>query len=56
MLGSDLGAFYRAPASTSWTRLGGNLPLTTVMDVEIATDGNVYAATHGRGIWSVPLP
>lgn len=56
VLGSDLGAFYRAPGSTSWTRLGGNLPLTTVLDVEIAKDGNVYAATHGRGIWSVPLP
>jgi hypothetical protein len=56
VLGSDLGAFYRAPESTSWSRLGGNLPLTTVMDVEVAQDGNVYAATHGRGIWSVPLP
>ena len=31
-------------------------PLTTVMDVELAGDGNVYAATHGRGIWSIPLP
>jgi hypothetical protein len=56
VLGSDLGVFYRAPKSTSWTRLGGNLPLTTVMDVELAGDGNVYAATHGRGIWSLPLP
>lgn len=56
VLGSDLGVFYRAPGATSWSRLGGNFPLTTVMDVELAGDGNVYAATHGRGIWSVPLP
>lgn len=56
VLGSDLGVFYRAPKATSWTRLGGNFPLTTVMDVELAGDGNVYAATHGRGIWSVKLP
>ncbi len=56
VLGSDLGVFYRAPRSTSWSRLGANLPLTTVMDVEVAGDGNIYAATHGRGIWSVPLP
>ncbi len=56
VLGSDLGVFYRAPGATSWSKLGGNFPLTTVMDVELAGDGNVYAATHGRGIWSVPLP
>ena len=56
VLGSDLGVFYRAPGATDWSRLGGNLPFTTVMDVELAGDGNVYAATHGRGIWSIPLP
>jgi hypothetical protein len=56
VLGSDLGAFYRAPGSSLWTRLGDNLPYTTVMDVEVADDGNIYAATHGRGIWSIPLP
>jgi len=56
VVGSDLGVLYRAPGATDWQKLGGNLPLTTVLDVEIAADGNVYAATHGRGIWSVPLP
>ncbi|GAA1948814.1 hypothetical protein GCM10009798_05010 [Nocardioides panacihumi] len=56
VVGSDLGVFYRAAGATTWSRLGGNLPYTTVMDVELAADGNVYAATHGRGIWSIPLP
>ena len=56
LLGSDLGAFYRAPGSTAWTRLGTGLPVATVMDIELAGDGNVYVATHGRGIWSVTLP
>ena len=56
VLGTDLGVFYRAPGATSWSKLGANLPLVTVMDVEVAGDGNVYAATHGRGIWSIPLP
>ncbi len=56
VLGTDLGTLYRAPGATSWTRLGGNLPLTTVMDVEVGPDNVVYAATHGRGIWSIPLP
>ena len=56
VLGTDLGVFYRAPGATNWSKLGANLPLVTVMDVEVAGDGNVYAATHGRGIWSIPLP
>ncbi|KRE55201.1 hypothetical protein ASG70_07225 [Phycicoccus sp. Soil748] len=56
VLGTDLGAFYRAAGSTSWQRLGSGLPLTVVMDLEVAPDGNLYAATHGRGMWSIPLP
>jgi hypothetical protein len=56
VLGSDLGAFYRAPGEANWQRLGANLPVTTVMDVEVARNGDVYAATHGRGIWSIRLP
>lgn len=36
----------------SWSRVGGTtLPLTTVFDLHQGTDGNLYAATHGRGIW-----
>jgi ligand-binding sensor domain-containing protein len=56
VLGTELGVLYRAPGATTWSRLGGNFPLTTVMDVAIASNGDVYAATHGRGIWSIPLP
>ncbi|MEO6790667.1 MAG: hypothetical protein ABI187_06825, partial [Ornithinibacter sp.] len=56
VVGSDLGAFYRARGATSWQRLGTNLPLTVVMDLEVGPDGVLYAATHGRGIWSIQLP
>ena len=56
VVGSDLGVLYRAPKATTWTRLGTNLPATSVTDVELASDGNIYASTHGRGIWSIPLP
>jgi hypothetical protein len=56
VLGTDLGAFYRAAGATSWQRLGSGLPLTVVMDLEVAPDGNLYAATHGRGMWSIPAP
>jgi hypothetical protein len=54
--GTDLGVLYRAPGDTNWERLGTNLPLTVAMDVELGPDGNVYVATHGRGIWRIAQP
>jgi hypothetical protein len=56
VLGTDLTTFYRAKGATTWQVLGTGLPLTVVMDLESAPDGNLYAATHGRGIWSIPAP
>jgi hypothetical protein len=53
---TDLGVVYRAAGSTSWTRLGSGLPTTTVMDLSVGPDGNLYAGTHGRGIWRVQIP
>ncbi|GAA0365477.1 exo-alpha-sialidase [Microbispora corallina] len=53
VLGTDLGTVYRPAGTTTWSRLGAGLPTTAVTDVEYsAADGRVYAATHGRGIWS----
>jgi hypothetical protein len=55
-LGTDLGVFYRADGRSDWQRLGGNFPLTVVMKLTASSDGSlVYAATHGRGIWSFDL-
>lgn len=56
VLGTDLTTFYRAPGATSWQVLGTGLPTTVVMDLEVAPDGNLYAATHGRGMWSIKAP
>ena len=52
-MGTDLGVLYKK-ASMSWQRLGGNFPTTVAIDVELGPDGNVYAATHGRGLWRIP--
>ena len=30
-----------------------NLPYTTAMDIHRGPDARIYAATHGRGIWSI---
>ncbi|MCW2962918.1 MAG: glycosyl hydrolase [Actinomycetia bacterium] len=56
VVGTDLGVVIRQPGATTWNRVGTNLPLTVAMDVELGPDGNIYAATHGRGIWSIPNP
>jgi hypothetical protein len=55
VVGTDLGVFALPKGSATWTNLAGGLPQTTVMDVEVY-GGKLYAATHGRGIWSVQLP
>jgi hypothetical protein len=56
VLGTDLGVFYRAPGRTEWTVLGRNLPTTTTMQIKTDPFGlKLYAATHGRGIWSYDL-
>ncbi|MFI9782887.1 hypothetical protein ACIHEI_05130 [Kitasatospora sp. NPDC051984] len=52
-LGTDLAAFYRAPGEKNWKVIGDGLPTTTVMQLRTGPDGRLYAATHGRGIWSI---
>ncbi|MGH6656517.1 MAG: glycosyl hydrolase [Actinocrinis sp.] len=56
VLATDLAVFYRAAHSSEWKVLGENLPLNATLDLTIGPDGKVYAATHGRGIWSLPVP
>jgi hypothetical protein len=56
VVGTDLGVVIRQPGATTWNRLGTNLPLTVAMDVELGPDNKIYAATHGRGIWSIAGP
>ena len=56
VVGTDLGVVIRQAGNTTWNRLGTNLPLTVDMDVELGPDNNIYVATHGRGIWSIPKP
>ncbi|WP_412543385.1 glycosyl hydrolase [Longispora sp. K20-0274] len=53
VLGTDLAVFYRAPGAKSWSVLGKNLPTTAVLQVRTDANGRLYAATHGRGIWSI---
>jgi hypothetical protein len=59
VVGTDYGVLVRSfgadgELTGAWTRVGGtSLPLTTVFDLHDGADGNLYAATHGRGIWKL---
>ena len=55
--GTDTGIFYRYPHRTGWHVLGRNLPTTTTLELRTDPSGlRLYAATHGRGLWSFDLP
>jgi ligand-binding sensor domain-containing protein len=54
VVGTDLGTVVSSAGG--WSRLGSNLPYTTVMDLHLGPDGKLYAATHERGIWSIAQP
>ncbi|MCC5474833.1 WD40/YVTN/BNR-like repeat-containing protein [Streptomyces barringtoniae] len=52
---TDLGVVYRAPGRTTWQRIG-SLPAVAVLQLKTSPDGGtLYAATHGRGIYTVKL-
>jgi hypothetical protein len=56
LVATDLGVIETTDNGAHWSRLGGrSLPLTTVMELHVGPDGNLYAATHGRGIWRIAL-
>jgi hypothetical protein len=56
IVGTDLGTVLSSNGGSTWSLLGGNLPFTTVMDLHLGPDARLYAATHGRGIWSIVKP
>jgi hypothetical protein len=60
VVATDLGV-YVAPEgdgeNTAWSRLGTGLPNASTNDISLTSNGGrVTAATHGRGIWSIPAP
>jgi hypothetical protein len=56
VVATDLGVVASSDGGAHWSRLGGNLPFTAALDLHLGPDGRVYAATHGRGIWSIAKP
>jgi photosystem II stability/assembly factor-like uncharacterized protein len=51
-VGTDVGAYVSMNKGQSWQRFMTGLPTTPVMDLLIhPRDGELVAATHGRGFW-----
>jgi hypothetical protein len=56
IVATDLATLISSDGGATWSRLGSGLPVTTVMDLTVGPDSRLYAATHGRGIWSIIAP
>ena len=59
VVATDVGTFLTsAPdgASTSWSAAGTGLPNVQVIGLTVDAAGDVYAATHGRGVWEIKVP
>lgn len=53
---TDVGVFALAEGATSWVPLMTSLPSVPVIDlVYDGPRGRLVAATHGRGIWTLPV-
>jgi hypothetical protein len=63
-VGTNMGVFMRAETAgiggavaSGWILYGTGLPVVTVKDLQIDnTNEQLFAATYGRGVYSIPLP
>lgn len=54
--GTDIGVYVTTDAGATWTPHGTGLPRSAVFDVQIQPSFRILrAATHGRGVWEIPL-
>lgn len=55
--GTDFGVLRLPATSATWAQAAAGLPPAAVYGLTIAPGQRIlYAATHGRGIWRLPLP
>jgi len=50
-VGTDKGVYVSMDEGHAWTIMGTGLPRVAVVDLVFAADGELVAATHGRGVW-----
>jgi hypothetical protein len=55
-VGNDFGVVAKRVGSSVWSRAAAGLPNVTVADlVYVPEKGVLYAATHGQGVWRLPV-
>jgi photosystem II stability/assembly factor-like uncharacterized protein len=55
VVADDVGVFASGLAGGTWKRVGVGLPHTIAVDLSNTPDGRLLVATHGRGLWAIPL-
>jgi hypothetical protein len=56
VVATDFGVYTSADNGSTWFRYGTGLPNVVVNQLTQDPNGNLVAATHGRGIWTIPAP
>jgi ligand-binding sensor domain-containing protein len=56
IVATDFGVFTSSNDGASWARFGTNLPNVVVDQLSMDPNGNLVAATHGRGVWTIAAP
>ncbi|WP_433003076.1 WD40/YVTN/BNR-like repeat-containing protein [Kribbella sp. CA-294648] len=55
-IATDVGVFRTTNLGKTWVKVGGNLPLVPINDIDLpAGSQTLYAATYGRSIWTTSL-
>ncbi len=55
VVATDVGVYVSGLGGGSWSRVGSGMPNVITSDLSLTPDGRLLAATHGRGLWVIPL-
>ncbi len=55
-IATDVGVFRTTNLGKTWLKVGANLPLVPINDIDIPDGSNtLYAATYGRSVWTTSI-
>jgi photosystem II stability/assembly factor-like uncharacterized protein len=55
-IATDVGVFRTTNLGKTWIKVGDNLPLVPINDIDLPAGSNtLYAATYGRSVWTTSL-
>jgi hypothetical protein len=56
LIATDVGVFRTTNLGKTWIKVGANLPLVPINDIDLpAGSETLYAATYGRRVWTTSL-